>query len=283
VPFLVEACVSPDYPAIIPLTNGVPFVADINSPFVAPPGPPQKFFFEFQITNATDAVLFEMYGLSGDADLVLQRDVPPTMAPYFDGSFRFGPEPEQIVLRTTFDLPDLRGNWYLGVYNNLATNVAYTLRAVLQTNRLLLSAQPLVYTLSPLGPPRGQLLQWNSIKGEYYIVEHKADLSQTQWNLVATIRATTPLTTLEVTEPGFYRVTQISPSTIPTPRLSIQLWTNNLVRLYWPTTSPGFTLQFALSPIGPWIDLNLPVTIEVPNFVVYDTIGPLPRFYRLRP
>src|SRR5262249_22981242 len=149
--------------------------------------------------------------LSGDADLVLQRDVPPTMAPYFDGSFRFGTEPEQIVLRSSFDVPDLRGNWYLGVYNNLATNVAYTLRAVVQTNRLLLSAQPLVYTLSPLGPPRGQLLQWNSIEGEYYFVEHKTTLTQAQWDVVATVRATTPLTTYEVFDPGFYRVTQVSP------------------------------------------------------------------------
>jgi len=171
----------------------------------------------------------------------------------------------------------------LGVYNNLANNVAYTLRAVLQTNRLLLSAQPLVYTLSPLAPPRGQLLQWNSIEGEYYFVEHKATLTQAQWDIIATVRATTPLTTYEVFDPGFYRVTQVSPLIIPTPKLFIQLWTNNQVRLYWSTNSPGFTLQFALSPLGPWTDLSLPVNTEGPDFAVYDVIGPLPRYYRLRP
>ena len=88
VTFAAQACVNPDSPMIIPLTNGVPFVVPAtNSLFAAPPGPPQKFFFDFFIGNAVPGVLFELYNLSGDADLVLQREVPPTMAPYFDGSF----------------------------------------------------------------------------------------------------------------------------------------------------------------------------------------------------
>ena len=80
-------------------------------------------------------VLFELYNLSGDADLVLQREVPPTMAPYFDTSFFTGTAPEQIVVRTSPELPansyvpDLRGHWYLGVYNNGPVNVTYTIRA----------------------------------------------------------------------------------------------------------------------------------------------------------
>jgi len=59
-------------------------------------------------------VCFELYHLSGDADLVLQREVPPGMAPYFDESFRVGRETEQIVVRTSYEVPDLRGKWYLG-------------------------------------------------------------------------------------------------------------------------------------------------------------------------
>jgi len=283
VPFMVGACAYSAYPVIIPLTNDVPFVAEAtNNPFLAPPGPPHSFFFQFQITNSVDAVLFEMYNLSGDADLVLQRDVPPTMAPYFDGSFEGGLQPEQIVLRRTFDVPDLRGNWYLGIYNNLATNVAYTLRASLQTNGLLLSAQPLLYTLTPLAPPRGSLLQWNSIEGEYYIIENSLD--SVNWTAVApAIRATTPLTTMEVFGTVTFRVRQIPPSTLPTTPLSIQLWTNDLVRISWSTNFPNLTLQFGLSPLGPWTDLGLPVTIEGNVFVVYDRVAVLPRFYRLRP
>ena len=88
VPSSVQACAPPNLPVIIPLTNGIPFVVpSTTSPFAAPPGPPQWFFFDFHVTNSVSGILFELYNLSGDADLVLQQDVPPTMAPYFDGSF----------------------------------------------------------------------------------------------------------------------------------------------------------------------------------------------------
>ena len=62
----------------------------------------------------------------------------------------------------------MRGNWFLGIYNNESTNVAYTIRAVTPTNGLLLSALPLNMTLSPLAPPRGTLVQWNGVVGEIY-------------------------------------------------------------------------------------------------------------------
>ena len=88
VTFSLQACQRADYPIIIPLTNDLPFVVSSGvSAFAAPPGPPQKFFFDFLISNSVPSVLFELYNLSGDADLVLQPDLPPTMAPYFDGSF----------------------------------------------------------------------------------------------------------------------------------------------------------------------------------------------------
>jgi hypothetical protein len=283
VPFNVQACYTvSNYPVIIPLTNDVPFVANITNQFVAPPGPPQWFFFEFQITNQVNAVLFEMYNLSGNADLVLQRDVPPGTPPYFDGSFEVGLAPEQIVLRPTPDLADLRGNWYLGVFNNEATNVAYTLHAVVQTNGLLTSAQPLVLTQTLLPLPRGfLLLQWNSIKGEFYLIEHQA-VGQIAWTPVQYVHATTPLTTAQVPPGGNYRVTQISIYTIPIPPLTIQLWTNNMVRISWTVTFPGI-LQYADDPAGPWTDLPLPVVVEGPDFVVYDVIGSRYRYYRLIP
>jgi subtilisin-like proprotein convertase family protein len=273
VPFNVQACYTVfDYPLIIPLTNDVPFVANLTNQFVAPPGPPQWFFFEFQITNM-DGVLFEMYNLSGNADLVLQRDIPPGTPPYFDGSFEIGLAPEQIVLRPTPDLADLSGNWYLGIFNNEATNVAYTLRAVVRTNGMLISAQPLVLTQTAL--PTGQiLLQWNSVIGEFYAIKN-------QGTLVRYVRATTPLTTALV-PPGTYTVTQVSIYTIVIPPLTIQLWTNNMVRISWPAPFLG-TLQYANDPVGPWADLNLPVVVEGPDFVVYDIIDSRFRYYRLIP
>ncbi|MGH7968735.1 MAG: hypothetical protein ACREIC_08420, partial [Limisphaerales bacterium] len=62
VPFIVQACyATTNYPVIIPLTNDVAFVADNTNQFVAPPGPPQWFFFSFPLTNNVGGVLFEMY------------------------------------------------------------------------------------------------------------------------------------------------------------------------------------------------------------------------------
>ncbi|HWW00076.1 MAG TPA: S8 family serine peptidase [Candidatus Acidoferrum sp.] len=293
VPFIVQACyaTATNYPIIIPLTNGVPFVADFTNQFVAPPGPPEWFFFQLQITNFVDAVLFEMYNLSGDADLVLQRDTVPGMAAYFDGSFEVGRAPEQIVLRTSADVPDLRGNWFLGIFNNESTNVAYTLRAVVQSNLMLRSAQPIQAQLSRMRtPPGGLLFQWNSVVGEAYLVQFTPSLSPATWADVGLpIRATTPLTTDVVPIPvsgiGFYRVIQVPQNYLPQPQLFIRLATNNLVRISWSTNFPGETLQFSTaSPVtGPWANANLPVTVEGNEYVVYDIIGPKPKFYRLIP
>src|SRR5208337_4332740 len=69
VTFSAEACYSTAYPQVIQLTNRVPFdVPSPASPFAAPPGPPQRLFYEFTVTNQTSGVLFELYNLSGDAD-----------------------------------------------------------------------------------------------------------------------------------------------------------------------------------------------------------------------
>jgi hypothetical protein len=107
------------------------------------------------------------------------------------------------------------------------------------------------------------------------------------WSNVTTIRATTPQTTVEVPVPkvglGFYRVHQLSAFTVLHAPLFIQRWTNNLVRISWPTVFQGETLQVAPSAIGPWANANLPVNVEGTFFVAYDVIGPGARFYRLIP
>lgn len=287
VPFIVQACYTvSNYPVIIPLTNGVEFNASLLSPFVAPPGPPQWFFFEFSVTNSMDGLLFELYNLSGDADLVLQRDVPPTMPPYLAGSFETGLAPEQIVLRAGQEIPDLMGNWYLGIFNNESVNVAYTLRAVVKTNGLLLSGQPTIENLVPMAPPHGLLLQWNSIVGEGYEVEESTDL--VTWTPISGfIRATTILTTFEILPvlPGahFYRINHVPAFLGPGPTLNIQLWPPNQLRLSWSTNYPGETLQSSASLYGPWQNVNAPVNIIGPDYVVFVPINPTPLYYRLVP
>jgi hypothetical protein len=274
---------------IIPLTDGVPYVVPLpGSLFAAPPGPPQRFFFDFFISNPVSGVLFELYNLTGDADLVLQREVPPAMAPYFDGSFAVGTTPEQIVVRTSAEVPDLRGHWYLGVYNNEKVNVAYTLRAVLpNANGLLVSGQTLQTNLTLLNPPRGLLISWNSVEGEGYYVQYTANnTAPITWINVGFVVATTPLTTFEVlpipSNAVAYQIVQAIPSQ-PTslPTLHIQLWPTNQVRISWLTAFPGYTLQSAPGLSGPWSNAGLTVNVVGSEFVAFDSIGPLPKFYRL--
>jgi hypothetical protein len=288
VEFFLQACVRTDYPLIIPLTNGIPFVVPSTaSAFAAPPGPPQRLFFDFIVTNAVSGILFELYNLSGDADLVLQRDGPPTMAPYFDGSFFPGATPEQIVLRTGPELPDLRGQWYLGVYNNELSNVAYTIRATMPSSSgLLVSAQPINMVPTPLNPPQGLLLSWNSVEGERYFVQYTASLvAPVKWSTIGLVVATTPLTTFEVlpvpSNPAFYQIVQASPPQPPSqPTLNIELWPTNQVRISWSTNFPGYTLQSKLGLLGTWRNVGLGTVIGS-EYVVFDTIGPVPKFYRL--
>ena len=284
VPFTVQACWSTNFPAIIPLTNGIPYIAGFSNQYVAPPGPPRWFFFEFSITNPVNGALFELYNLSGDADLVLQQDVVPGQAPYFDESFQLGTTPEQIVVRTSYQQPDLRGNWFLGIYNHETNNVAYTIRAVTSnTNGLLVSAQPIISILSPLAPPHGTLLQWNGVVGETYEILFSRTLFPPNWTIIGVVVATTTCPTFELPpgSNGFARIVQVPPGTSIFPKLTVQRWTGNQLRISWPTVYAGWTLQFAPTPFGPWNNLGLPVVIEGPDFVVYDNIGPTPRYYRL--
>jgi hypothetical protein len=292
VPFTVQACYRTNYPVLIPLTNGIPYVATFANPYVAPPGPPQWFFFEFNVTNVADAILFELYDMSGDLDLVLQRDLPPGMATYFDGSFRLDRTPEQIVLRTGWEMADLRGHWYLGLYNNETTNVAYTVRAVTQGNGILPSGQPLRSQLVAMSPPHGMLLQWNAVEGETYLVEFTTSIlppiiwQPVPWAPGGGVIATTPCATLELPASGafgFYRVRQVARLPALIPPLSIRVINNTTLRISWPISFPNETLQYSTTPAGPWYNSPRPVTVEGNEFVVYDTIASVPFYYRLVP
>jgi subtilisin-like proprotein convertase family protein len=296
VPFTIQACYVTNYPTLIELTNGVPYFASFaeNTNQLAPPGPPRWVFFQFDVTNWTDGLLFELYGLSGNADLLLQRESLPTMAPYFAGSFRTSTNAEQVVVRTSPEIADLRGSWYLGIYNNEVTNVAYTIRAVTSAGSMLLSGQPLVTTASLMpSAPGNFLLQWNSILGEQYVVFYSDTLLPANWQPFAMpnggLTATTPLSTVAVpigsTGMRFYRVGQVPELPANTPNLLIQLSGTNQIRLSWPDSFVGYTLQYATGPFGPWLNLTVPVTdnLILRRWEAFDTIGTAPRYYRLIP
>jgi len=83
---------------------------------------------------------------------------------------------EQIVVRAGPDLPDLRGNWLLGVYNNETTNVATRFaprrRALTAAGERPADNHHALTACSP----HGVLIQWDSVVGETYLVRFSQTL-----------------------------------------------------------------------------------------------------------
>ncbi|MEI6194932.1 MAG: LamG-like jellyroll fold domain-containing protein, partial [Verrucomicrobiota bacterium] len=128
-------------PNIIELSNGVPFN------FTAGPGAALTNFFHFGVagnpglTNAA-GIHFELYNQSGNGDLTVQTNAVPLAPPFYQTSRQPGVLPEFISIRTnsaqtnlfTTALTNLNVDWYLGVPNNTAAQISYTILAVLDTN-----------------------------------------------------------------------------------------------------------------------------------------------------
>lgn len=289
VPFAIQACYDTNYPTVFPLENGVPFTAGPADPLAAPPGPPRWTFFQFDVPTPATGILFELYNLSGNADLVLQRDIVPTMAPYLAGSFVTGNGPEQIVLRTNSAMPDLRRRYFLGVYNNETVPVGYTIRATTpNANGFLISGQPIRSSFVAMSTVRA-LLSWNSVAGEEYTVQFANTIeSPIPWTTLFKVRATTPLSTVDLpvlnSGSGFYRVLQ-STDLIPGDRPVVTLTRiyEDVIRISWPLAATGYRLQYS-QDLTTWFDwdvLTSPIRQEGAEWAAYDLILDGPRFYRL--
>jgi len=191
---------------IIPLANGVP----VN--FTTGAG--QTNFFSFDITDTNASVLFELYNLNGNGDLTLQKGSLPLSAPYFTNSANAGTNFEQIVLRTNAGLPNLNAvSWYLGVPNSSGSSVSYTIRAVLPTNGILVSGQPINTTSTPQGGTNVQVNWGPTVLGEKYEIRTNANLVGGSWGALTSIVATS--TSMNFTDPIrpagplYYRVVQV--------------------------------------------------------------------------
>jgi hypothetical protein len=101
------------------------------------------------------------------------------------------------------------------------------------------------------------------------------------WTNVASVTATTPLTTFElfpVPTQGTFQIVQVFSYQ---PVLAIELWTGNRVRISWSTAYPGYTLQSKLGLFGVWAPAGLAVNVVGNRYIAYDNIGAVPKYYRL--
>ena len=190
---------------IIPLSNGVPFNFTTGAGLTN--------FFSFDITQTNAAVLFELYNLTGNGDLTVQRSNLPVLLPDF-ASTNLSTNYEQVVVRTNGSVPTLNAiSWFLGVPNKSSNSINYTIRAVIPTNGLLVSGLPLDTTSSRPGGSNVQLTWGPTINGERYEVRTNSGLVSPNWGVLTSLVASgTSMTFTDPTTPSgglFYRVVQV--------------------------------------------------------------------------
>jgi len=203
--------------ATLPLTefNLTPGVAVSDSTSA---GNSPNRVFKVNIPAQTNAVLFELFNISGDASLLLRKGAYPTAAAYDLGSFRAGVLPEQIVLRTNTlaGVTNISGAWYLAVPNSRSYSADFAIRVAFPTNGILVSMTPPAFTQpTRTGFISGSTVQagFGALPGEKYQVQWSTNL--VNWNTLTNIVAP-PGGQISFTDPGgltnksrYYRVKQI--------------------------------------------------------------------------
>jgi len=190
---------------VIPLTDGVAVS------FTTAAGATN--FFSFDITQTNAAVLFELYNLTGNGDLTVQRDTLPVTSPYFASSTNPGTNYEQIVIRTNSATHDINAvSWFLGVPNQSSNPISYMIRATLPTNGMLVSGQPIDSTATRAGA--SNILNWSpTVVGEKYEIRTNSSLGAPNWGALTDIVATG--TSMTFAAPGssggllFYNIVQV--------------------------------------------------------------------------
>ena len=144
--------------------------------------------YRFIAPTNTSGLLFELYGLSGEAHLLAAFGQFPAQSTNPLSNFQSSGSSEDIVLRTNAATPDLVGTYYLEVFTLGGVDVQYTIRASTRKNGLLLSGQDLATTLSDLGSDGlPTSLTVNVVPTELYQLEFTTNLSLTASNMVWTL------------------------------------------------------------------------------------------------
>jgi len=192
-------------PTIIELSDGVPVSLTI------PTGQLQPTYFLFSVNQDRPALLFEVYDLNQEAELLLEYSAPPVRG-FATWSDPGDPaDPPQIVLRASAgDFVSPAGDWYLELVPSLSQDLSFTIRAVMSSDGVLLSGRPSQPQLS--FDAGGATITWNAVDGETYEISWGTDL--VNWTVLGTVTATGQSasftdTTWSGDPTGYYRIRQI--------------------------------------------------------------------------
>lgn len=162
--------------------NNVRFLVDSVPQPESVVGGPTNLLYRFEVPfDFTSRILFELYGLDGDADLFVSKDTPPDQSATVLRNLKPGLANEVIVANEA-QFPQMGGTWFVQVRLPVATTnaVAFTVRAATRQNGVLASGIPTVigYNL-PSAAGQTPYITWNAIPGELYQVQSTSDLSAT--------------------------------------------------------------------------------------------------------
>ncbi|MFN7139243.1 MAG: proprotein convertase P-domain-containing protein, partial [Limisphaerales bacterium] len=194
-------------------TNIIQLISGVPTNGVAATGNTLTNFYSFVIDQTNSSVLFELFNLTGNADLLVRKDNLPSLTEYDWSSTATGTANEQLVLSTNGAMPVLNGTWYLAVVNNEAVDVDFTIHAVVSgTNGVLVSGQPLQIISGPTIEGNSVKFEWNSVPGQTYEVQVSTDLIT--WTTEATVTATASVyeyisAPIDGEPMRFYRIVQV--------------------------------------------------------------------------
>ena len=162
--------------------NNVRFLIDSVPQPESVVGGPTNLLYRFEVPfDFTSRILFELYGLDGDADLFVSKDNPPDQSATVLRNLKPGLANEVIVANEA-QFSQMGGTWFVQVRLPAATTnaVAYTVRAATRQNGLLISGIPTAISYNfPTAAGQMPYITWNAIPGELYQVQTTADLSAT--------------------------------------------------------------------------------------------------------
>ena len=235
-------------------------------------------------------VTFQLYGLSGDVDLVARKGLPlPTTLSYDYASMDPGTSDEQILISTNSNpLPLSPGRWYLGVFNVDYLDVTNTILATAQSAP---STNIVITGLNIRGT--SLCITWGSVPDFSYYIEGALDVTSTNWTPVSpAIMAVDYTTTYCVPWPTpfqFFRVragVPSDPNLTPVAITGIAITPNGILLEWSGAPDAQYNVQWASSPEGPWNFFYYPATSPTGSFSFLDDgseTGGLDgaRFYRL--
>ncbi|RME93409.1 MAG: hypothetical protein D6766_08295, partial [Verrucomicrobia bacterium] len=171
---LTAATVDPT-PQVIDLTPGIPVVRTVPAEQIAPDLPARPDYFRLVVDPLMVEATFTLTPVNGNADLILRKGLPlPTPALFDYFSLQPGTTPDVIVVSTNSQpVPLSPGDWYVGVLNQTANSVTYSLLVEVRTGD---EEPPLA--LNPVVVVSGSevRLSWSAPPGLRFRIEYATEL-----------------------------------------------------------------------------------------------------------